>query len=91
MINFIEPLIAYFPSAPMPLIYRLDKKLRYKPKGVAARNAGIDWVKNHTEDGVLYFMDDDNTYDLRLFQEVGLFVPNCLLRLLINRETNTCN
>lgn len=55
----------------MPAEYRLNKKLKYKPKGVAARNAGIEWVLNHTSSGVLYFMDDDNSYDLRLFGEVS--------------------
>lgn len=55
---------------PMPDKYRLNKKLVQKPKGVAARNGGIAWVLNHTSSGVLYFMDDDNTYDLRLFGEM---------------------
>ena len=33
------------------------------------RNLGIKWVlEQGQEDGVLYFADDDNTYDLRLFR-----------------------
>ena len=43
---------------------------KVKPKGVAARMTGLHWVLRHGDGGVLYFMDDDNSYDLRLFQEV---------------------
>ena len=52
---------------------------RYKftySRGVKQRNLGLSWireyclkVKNCT--GAVYFMDDDNKYDLRLFEEVG--------------------
>ena len=48
-------------------------------RGVVQRNAGLSWIRrncssNATEKcrGVVYLMDDDNKYDLRLFQEVGL-------------------
>ena len=38
------------------------------------RNAGVEWIKGNVPeklpDGVLYFGDDDNTYDLRLFEEI---------------------
>ena len=45
------------------------------PKGVANRLAGLDWVYNHAKNngdmsGAIYFADDDNTYDIRLFEEV---------------------
>ena len=45
------------------------------PKGVENRNQGMKWVYDHvlsTGDysGALYFADDDNTYDLRLFDEI---------------------
>ena len=38
---------------------------RYKyPRGIEQRNAGLTWLrKNGINDGVLYFMDDDNVYD----------------------------
>ena len=53
----------------MPGIYK-DRK-GAKPKGVANRNLGLEWVlENSEEGGVVYFADDDNTYDLRLFNEV---------------------
>lgn len=40
------------------------------PRGVANRMGGLDWVKKHASSGVVYFADDDNTYDIRLFEEV---------------------
>lgn len=69
----------------MPVIYRRASNL---PRGVAGRNKALDWVlqryldtlsrKEEGEEkkgvyGVLYFADDDNTYDLRLFEQVALF------------------
>lgn len=42
-----------------------------KPRGVPQRNAGIKWLREKaTKDGVVYFADDDNTYDLRIFEEM---------------------
>ena len=47
-------------------------------KGVEQRNAGLDWARKYCMEncgrncsGVVYFMDDDNKYDLRLFEEVS--------------------
>ena len=49
-----------------------------KSRGVLQRNAGLNWVRSHCSevvcDGVVYFMDDDNKYDLRLFEEVSICV-----------------
>ncbi|KAL5007931.1 hypothetical protein ScPMuIL_013512 [Solemya velum] len=43
-------------------------------RGVPQRNAGLDWLRqtlHHGESrGVVYFMDDDNTYDIRIFEEM---------------------
>lgn len=43
-------------------------------RGVAQRNAGLSWIRKHCSEldcrGVVYFMDDDNKYDLQLFDEV---------------------
>ncbi|XP_037804625.1 galactosylgalactosylxylosylprotein 3-beta-glucuronosyltransferase P-like [Penaeus monodon] len=69
------------PSAPMPEIYRnpavtgkgkgwAKRARRLLPRGVANRMAGLDWVKQHASSGVVYFADDDNTYDTRLFEEM---------------------
>ncbi|XP_047488125.1 galactosylgalactosylxylosylprotein 3-beta-glucuronosyltransferase P-like [Penaeus chinensis] len=41
-----------------------------KPRGVSNRNAGLKWLKAHASEGVIYFADDDNTYDYRIFQEI---------------------
>ena len=64
---------------------RTPLKMRPKPgqeknpslysRGVEQRNAGLSWIRNHCRKeecrGVVYFMDDDNKYDLRLFEEVS--------------------
>ena len=46
----------------------------YHERGVAQRNAGLRWIRENikTDGGVVYFADDDNTYDLRLFEEVRM-------------------
>ena len=40
-------------------------------RGVTQRNEGLRWLRQHTgrggDVGVVYFADDDNTYDVRLF------------------------
>lgn len=48
-------------------------------RGVEQRNAGVDWARQYCKEhcdsncsGVVYFMDDDNKYDLRLFHEVRI-------------------
>ncbi|KAK6998029.1 galactosylgalactosylxylosylprotein 3-beta-glucuronosyltransferase 3 [Biomphalaria glabrata] len=44
-----------------------------KPRGVLQRNAGLDWLRNNTSPshaGVVYFADDDNTYSLKIFEEM---------------------
>lgn len=50
-----------------------------KPRGVEQRNEGLRWLREDRrprpgEDrqrGVVYFADDDNTYSLQIFEEVG--------------------
>lgn len=44
-----------------------------KPRGVEQRNAALKWLRNHltTDDnGIVFFADDDNTYSIKLFEEV---------------------
>lgn len=46
-----------------------------KPRGVAQRNSGLEWIRKHvtyTQEtrSVIYFMDDDNTYSVELFEEM---------------------
>jgi hypothetical protein len=46
-----------------------DKRIR----GVVQRNCALRWLKDNRKDlrpGVIYFADDDNRYDLRVFEEV---------------------
>lgn len=55
-------------SSPMPDMYRSFATI---PRGVANRRAAINWIKtNNKRTGVLYFGDDDNTFDLKLFSEI---------------------
>lgn len=55
--------------APMPEQYKKKKK-GPKPRGVSNRNRGLAWIRENATNGVMYFADDDNTYDLQLFEEV---------------------
>ncbi|XP_076043022.1 galactosylgalactosylxylosylprotein 3-beta-glucuronosyltransferase S-like [Oratosquilla oratoria] len=45
-------------------------KMKKKPRGVANRLAGMDWIRQNARTGVFYFADDDNTYDIRIFEEI---------------------
>ena len=63
---------------PKPL-RRSRKQPRWaKSRGVEQRNLGLEWIRQNVNPnktkGVIYFADDDNTYDLRLFDEVSYFV-----------------
>lgn len=55
------------------------KKNKVKPRGVSNRNRGLDWIRANATDGVFYFADDDNTYDLQIFHEVT--VTSCYIIL----------
>lgn len=55
--------------APMPEEFKKKKK-GPKPRGVSNRNKGLEWIRQNAKDGVLYFADDDNTYDLDIFEEM---------------------
>jgi beta-1,3-glucuronyltransferase len=51
----------------MPEVYR---KANIVPRGVANRRAAINWIRKNAQKGVVYFGDDDNTFDLKLFEEI---------------------
>ena len=59
--------------SPMPERYN---HVILKPKGVSSRNAAVNWIifnyfrGNVLGPGVIYFGDDDNTYDLSLFEDI---------------------
>ncbi|KAE8749640.1 hypothetical protein FOCC_FOCC003627 [Frankliniella occidentalis] len=55
-------------TAAMPEQYR--KRRGAKPKGVAQRNRGLQWLRANASVGVFYFADDDNTYDVAIFDEI---------------------
>lgn len=46
------------------------KKRVVKPRGVSNRNRGLAWIRKNAKDGVFYFADDDNTYDLEIFNQM---------------------
>ncbi|XP_002127079.2 galactosylgalactosylxylosylprotein 3-beta-glucuronosyltransferase 1 [Ciona intestinalis] len=51
----------------------LNKKNSHQKSGVKdllTRNAALAWVRENAGQGVVYFMDDDNTYDLKLFEDM---------------------
>ncbi|CAG7628859.1 unnamed protein product [Allacma fusca] len=41
-----------------------------KPRGVGARRASLEWLRLHQFTGVVYFADDDNTYDSDIFRQM---------------------
>lgn len=51
---------------------KLDKpKYTSAHKGVEQRNRAIYWIKeNEPQNSIVYFADDDNSYSLKLFEEV---------------------
>ncbi|XP_054723907.1 galactosylgalactosylxylosylprotein 3-beta-glucuronosyltransferase 3-like, partial [Uloborus diversus] len=62
----------YTPT-PLPMKMSKDDPSWLKPKGVLQRNLALSWLRKHalsSEKGVVYFADDDNTYDLDLFEEM---------------------
>uniref|UniRef100_A0A6G1S9J3 Galactosylgalactosylxylosylprotein 3-beta-glucuronosyltransferase n=1 Tax=Aceria tosichella TaxID=561515 RepID=A0A6G1S9J3_9ACAR len=63
-------------NEPTPEKYKLrpgDPDWKY-PKGPWQRNKALEWLRWHNHEldtnGVVYFADDDNTYDLEIFDEM---------------------
>lgn len=64
-------------AAATPPDFKLKKKdpTWTKARGVNQRNAGLTWIKSNVHysaaaRSVIYFMDDDNTYGIKLFEEM---------------------
>ena len=61
---------------------------RLKPRGVEQRNLAIEWIRKninpHRTPGVVYFADDDNTYDSRIFDQV------CFYSVFFSRKQSVC-
>ncbi|CAH1799564.1 unnamed protein product [Owenia fusiformis] len=54
------------------LTYLAQKSIRIRAsRGMSQRNVCLKWLQeNHNGSGVIYFGDDDNTYDIRIFEEM---------------------
>lgn len=63
-----------------------DFKLKHKdpswlkPRGVAQRNEALKWIRDNVKytaksRSAIYFMDDDNTYSIQLFEEITKIEP----------------
>ena len=51
---------------------------RFCARGWTVRNCALEWLnKTGIEHGVIYFADDDNFYDVRLFDEVRTVRYTC--------------
>lgn len=55
--------------------YKLSKKDQnwMKPRGVEQRNLALKWIRENSSNdrhSLVYFMDDDNTYSVELFNEI---------------------
>ena len=63
-------------ETPDEAVIESGEKRWSKPRGVVQRNKALAWLRDNPDKlhsaGVVYFADDDNTYDIRLFEEVGL-------------------
>ena len=55
---------------------------RKNHRGVGQRNTGLKWIRDNVDykktRGAAYFMDDDNTYHIKIFDEVGMLWISCL-------------
>ena len=86
--NLVKRLLSRCKVNSVHLNVRTPLKFRAKPgmekrtwsysRGITQRNAGLKWLREHytvdNVNGVVYFGDDDNKYDMRLFEEVRFAV-----------------
>ncbi|XP_033219617.1 galactosylgalactosylxylosylprotein 3-beta-glucuronosyltransferase I isoform X2 [Belonocnema kinseyi] len=63
-------------NVPTPTTYKLGKRDPNwkKPRGVEQRNAALRWLRENldsSQNGIVFFADDDNTYSVQLFAEMS--------------------
>lgn len=68
--HMLGPKPARFVTTPKTGKGASKKKAPALPRGVSNRLAALDWVRKNVRSGVLYFADDDNSYDVQLFEEM---------------------
>ncbi|CAH4036775.1 unnamed protein product [Pieris brassicae] len=73
--NLVENLLKESTLKYTHLNVKTQKSKHSTASGVEQRNAALSWLRDHlrqVEDkkGVVYFMDDDNTYALKVFDEM---------------------
>lgn len=67
--------------AKTPSDYKLSRKDPHwsKPRGVEQRNLALNWIrrtiKREPGKAIVYFMDDDNSYSVELFEEMSTIEP----------------
>jgi len=74
-------------ETPMNYKVRGDARNPRVPRGTLQRNLALRWLRetlgvNNSQPGVVYFADDDNTYSLELFEEVGGLISKQNLLIL---------
>lgn len=63
-------------SSKLHMLQSTNRAQGSSKRKVAERNIGLEWIRNYCRTdidnctGAIYFMDDENKYDLRLFQQV---------------------
>ncbi|XP_037803592.1 galactosylgalactosylxylosylprotein 3-beta-glucuronosyltransferase S-like [Penaeus monodon] len=71
-----ERLVQYLHSTGIPFTYMItpmpsaSRHWYNRPTGVSNRRAAFAWIRKNAETGVVYIADDDNIYDIRLFEEI---------------------
>ncbi|CAF0822155.1 unnamed protein product [Didymodactylos carnosus] len=72
--SFSLPIVHLNYLTPGYLRIKITSTNKFKPpRAMFQRNIALNWLRNNTkstEDAIVYFADDDNTYDWRLFIEM---------------------
>ena len=83
--SLVTRLLKHCPVTSVHLNHKTSEKLRKRGgnRGSEQRNVAIDWLRENYKvgqiQGVVYFGDDDNSYDVRLFEEVCKFIVQLVL------------